>query len=313
MLLTFAGTVPDPASAAGLINLASLHNPVWTSVDNLRDPAVLKTKAGYHLFYSRFTTGAWSNPGNWAIASVFTKDFVHYENDHDVSGKGHASPGDVVFWGGRWVLPFCTYPASPVRLCFSTSVDLTNWSAPEPFLAAAAQLPWNGGRRVIDPSLVIEGDTLHCFFIGSDFHTNASGRKIRGNLMGHAITRDPELKQWQILTTDAPLIGVSEEAPDGVENTMIFRTGDGWTMIYSEGLEHQHLARATSRDLIQWRLEGPIEIPRQRWMSRKFGAPYVWREESQWLMILMGTNEKDRTTFGLLSSTDGSRWQLLPE
>ena len=53
---------------------------------------------------------------------------------------------------------------------------------------------------------------------------------------------------------------------------------DHWTMIYSEGLADQHLAIASSPDLIEWKLEGPIEIPRQKWMSRKFGAPFIWRE-----------------------------------
>ena len=310
-------TRPAPQASAGnnqpRLNLSPLRNPVWTARDNLRDPSVLKTDDGYYLFYSRFLKGAWSNPKNWVVASVFTKDFVHFENDHDISPKGFASPGDVVSWHGRWLLPYQNYPASPVRLCFSESRDLTNWSAPKFFLAAAAKLPWNTAGRVIDPSFVVAGDTLHCFFIGSGFRTDASGKSIRGNLMGHAITRDPKLEQWEILTPDAPLIGFSATAPDGVENAMIFRTGGQWTMIYSEGLEKQHLALATSPDLLKWKLEGPIEIPRQKWMSRKFGAPFVWKDAAQWMMILMGTNDQDRTTFGLLTSPDGRQWDLLDE
>lgn len=301
------------SSRSSPLNLDQLRNPVWTSPDNLRDPSVLKTTNGYHLFYSRFSNGDWNRPENWAVAEVFTEDFVRFENDRDVSPKGCASPGDVVFWHGRWVLPYQRYPASPVRLCVSESGDLTNWSAPGLFLEAAASLPWNQARRVIDPSFVLDGDTLHCFFVGSGFRTNASGKVIRGNLMGHAVTRDPKLATWDILTPDAPLIGFSAAAPDGVENMMIFRTGDHWTMIYSEGLENQHLALATSPDLMQWNRQGPIDIPRQKWMSRKFGAPYVWRDGKQWLMILMGTNDQNRTTFGLLTSTNGREWKLLPE
>jgi sucrose-6-phosphate hydrolase SacC (GH32 family) len=131
--------------------------------------------------------------------------------------------------------------------------------------------------------------------------------------MGQALTRDPKLEKWEILTRDAPLIGWSDRAPDGVENTMIFKTGDHWTMIYSEGLARQHLALATSKDLRDWKLEGPIDILRQTWMARKFGAPFVWRDDGQWLMILMGTNDRDRTTFGLLRSPDGRNWTPLPE
>ena len=297
------------------LKLDPLRNPVWTAQDNLRDPSVLKTPEGYHLFYSRFSSGegGWSNPKNWATACAFTKDFVHFERDRDVSPKGFASPGDLVQWHGRWLLPYQSYPATPVRLCFSESTDLRAWSAPKFFLEEASQLPWNGHRRVIDPSFLVDGDTLHCFFVGSAVHQDAAGKNIRANLMGHAITRDPKLEQWEILTRDAPMIGWSERAPDGVENTMIFKTGDHWTMIYSEGLANQHLARATSKDLRDWKLEGPIEIPRQKWTAKKFGAPFVWRDDSRWLMILMGTSDRDRTTFGLLTSSDGKRWTMLPE
>jgi len=296
------------------LNLEHLKNPVWISNDNLRDPSVIKTKGGYHLFYSRFSspTSGWGDPENWHIAEVFTKDFATFTNDRDVSPAGCASPGDVVKWHGRWLLPYQTYPGKPTQLVLAESTNLETWTQPRPFLAEALDLPWNQLHRVIDPSFVVDGNTLHCFFIGSANHTNAAGKIIRANLMGHAITRDPNLKQWEILTPNAPLIGYSDEAPDGVENTMIFRTGDHWTMIYSEGLEAQHLACATSSDLVQWKLQGPIEIQRQYWTARKYGAPYVWREENQWLMILMGTSKTDRTTFGLLTSLDGTRWQLLP-
>lgn len=292
-----------------------LHNPVWISADNLRDPSVLKTEDGYHLFYSRLsaTQGGWGNPTNWHIAEVVTKDFVTFTNGHDVSPAGCASPGDVVKWHGRWLLPYQTYPATPTQLVFSESPDLKSWSASKPFLAEARFLPWNKLKRVIDPTLVLDGDVLHCYFIGSANVTNAAGKVLRANPLGHAITRDPKLERWEILTTNAPLLGVSDRAPDGVENIMIFRTDDHWTMIFSEGLANQHLALATSTDLVSWEQHGPIEIPRQKWMARKYGAPFVWRDGDQWLMILMGESSAGRTTFGLLTSLDGTKWVLLPE
>lgn len=306
---------PRPAAPSAGLDVSTLRNPVWVSKDNLRDPSVLKTSAGYHLFYSRFSNGEsnWASPSNWAVACAFTRDFVRFEHDRDVSPKGFASPGDVLRWHGRWVLPYQSYPASPVRLCFSESTNLSDWSAPKFFLEEAAQLPWNGQRRVIDPTLVVDGDTLHCFFVGSAVHQDANKKNVRANLMGHALTRDPKLEEWEILTREAPLIGWSERAPDGVENTMIFKTGDHWTMIYSEGLADQHLAIATSKNLREWKLEGPIQMARQSWMARKYGAPFVWRDDHQWVMILMGTNERDRTTFGLLTSPDGARWTPLQE
>jgi hypothetical protein len=299
------------AQADGL-DLATLRNPVWSSTNNLRDPSVVKTAEGYQLYYSRLA-GPSADPRSWTVACVTTRDFIHFDGDHDVSPIGHASPGDVVRWHGRWVLPYQSYPAPPVRLCFSESTDRQTWSKPKTFLEEAAQLPWNGQQRVIDPTLVVDGESLHCFFVGSAFHKDDTGNDVRANLMGHAITRDPKLKNWEILTRSHPLINWSDKAPDGVENTMVFKTGDHWTMIYSEGLANQHLALATSRDLLAWESAGPISIPCQFWMSRKFGAPFVWREDTRWLMILMGTNRRDRTAFGLLTSVDGKGWALLPE
>jgi len=180
-------------------------------------------------------------------------------------------------------------------------------------LAEAHFLPWNRLQRVIDPTLVLDGAVLPCFFVGSASVTNAAGKVLRANLLGHAITRDPKLEKWEILTPDVPLIGVSERAPDGVENIMIFRTGDHCTMIFSECLANQHLALATSLDLVSWQLGGPIELPRQKWMMHKYGAPFVWREKNQWLMMLMGENAASRTTFGLLTLPDGKNWTLLQE
>jgi sucrose-6-phosphate hydrolase SacC (GH32 family) len=295
------------------LDLAALHNPVWTSTDNLRDPSVVKTAGGYELFYSRFSGTNWASPNSWTIAQVFTRDFVHFENDRDVSPKGCASPGDVIFWGGRYILPYQTYPTKPTQLVFSESPDLKNWDSPKPFLTEARFLPWNKLQRVIDPTLVLDGDTLHCFFIGSANVTNADGKILRANLLGHAITRDPKLEHWEILTTNAPLLGVSRRAPDGVENIMIFRTGDHWTMIFSEGLANQHLALATSTNLILWEQHGSIEITRQKWMAHKYGAPFVWRDGGRWFMVLMGENAVGRTTFGLLTSPDGKKWTPLPE
>ena len=299
--------------ADGPLDLARLRNPVWSSADNLRDPSVLRVSDGYQLFYSRFVGTNWASPASWTIAATFTRDFARFENDRDVSPKGHASPGDVVKWHGRFILPYQTYPTAPTQLCFSESPDLLTWSAPKPFLTEARFLPWNTLRRVIDPTLVIDGDTLHCWFVGSANVTNAAAKTVRANLLGHAITRDPKLERWEILSTNAPLLGVSGRAPDGVENVMIFHTGDHWTMIYSEGLANQHLALATSADLLTWQLGDPIELPRQKWMARKYGAPFVWREADQWLMILMGQSATGRTTFGLLTSPDAQRWTLLPE
>jgi sucrose-6-phosphate hydrolase SacC (GH32 family) len=245
---------------------------------------------------------------------VFTKDFVNFEDDHDITPKGFAGPCNPVLWHGRYLLPYTSYPLAPSKLCYSESKDLEQWGKPIVFLDEARHVPWNTHKRAIDPTFVADGDTLHCFFIGSCW-TETKGR--HANLMGHAVTTDPELKEWKILTPGKPLIGRSKGPSssdyDGAENLTVFKTGNQWTMIYSEGLVHQHIAYAQSPDLTHWTLHGPVRLPVQNWMKRKHGGPLVWREKDYWVMILMGTAEDNRTRFGLLTSDNGVDWSPLPE
>ncbi len=291
------------------MDLKKLSNPIWKRSDNLRDPSVWKSADGYHLFYSRYSNNDWTKPENWSIAHVITKDFVTFEEDRDISAKGFASPGDVIRWKGKYILPYQSYPEVPTMLCYSTSDDLENWSKPVFFLEEAVHLPWNQANRVIDPTFVTEGERLHCFFVGTDRVHYASAT----NLVGHAYTDDPELKGWTITTVDSPLIGTCEDGPDGAENVTVFRNNNEWVMIYSEGLKSQHLAYITSKDLIHWGNKGKITISEQSWMSTRYGAPYVWKEDEYWVMILMGEDGNSHTTFGLLTSKDGIIWEALSE
>ena len=283
-----------------------LHNPIWSRSDNLRDPSVFKTPDGYYLFYSRYSNNDWTKPENWSVACTFTKDFIHFEKDRDISAKGFASPGDVISWNGKYLLPYQSYPDSPTLLCYSTSADLKSWTEPVFFLQEAASLPWNQANRVIDPTFVADGERLHCFFVGTDrIHYQSPI-----NLVGHAYTDDPQLQKWILTTVDSPLIGACEEAPDGAENVTVFHNGKEWIMIYSEGLINQHLASIVSSDLIHWGNRRKIDIPGQSWLAVRYGAPFVWKEDEKWMMILMGEAENGHTTFGLLSSADGYHWNM---
>jgi hypothetical protein len=296
-----------------MLDLAGLRNPIWRTDDRLRDPAVLPVQNGYLVFYSRFSANrAWLDPHAWAVACACTSNFRTFAHDHDVTAKGFASPGDAVCWGGRWVLPYQSYPTNPTHLCFSESSDLHTWTAPTFVLSEANELPWNTCQRAIDPTFVVDGEVLHCFFVGS-CATDTPDHHI--NMVGHAVSTDPGLQRWCIITRDAPLIGRSQGAHTdaSANNVTVFRTGEGWTLIYSEGVADQHLAWARSPDLLRWEFQGALPLPAQRWMSRKHGAPFVWREGDGYMMILMGTDAADWTTFGLLTSRDGVHWAPLPE
>jgi hypothetical protein len=293
-----------------MVDLALPHNPVWQRSDNLRDPAVLPTSDGYLIFYSRFSNGDWREPENWAIAWTFTEDFVSFRCDRDITPKGYASPGDPVHWHGRFLLPYQSHPAGPSRLHYSSYGRGGRWSDPVPFLMQANSLPWNTVHRASDPSFVADGDTLHCFFVGAQGQNGS-----RGDFLGHAITQDPQLQEWEILSWDNPVAVASDSELTGMQHQCIFRSGDRlWTMIYSEGLPNEHLAYAQSADLMTWERQGRLDLPVQSWMKGRYGAPYVWRDaDGRWLMLLMGQDLSGHTSLGLFSSDDALHWEPLPE
>ena len=292
-----------------MIDLSPIRNPSLRLDDNLRDPSVFKLPDGYCLLYTRYLIGDWNTGGNWSVACCFTQDFVHFTGHHDITPKNFASPGDIVHWHGRLILPFQSYPVRPQELFYAESKDGLEWSEPRGFLKEVLNLAWNTDRRAIDPSFVVDGDELHCFFVGSD----GLGTPNRANLLGHAVTRDPMLKEWKILNVEAPLMG-RDRAPDGVENVVVYRAAHQWIMMLSEGMENQHLALACSDDLRTWQPAGSVSIPSQPWLSFRHGAPFVWQEEGTYFMILMGEeNPEHRSSIGFLTSSDGICWELLPE
>jgi len=48
-----------------------------------------------------------------------------------------------------------------------------------------------------------------------------SNPKRKGNLLGHTMTQDPDLKDWTITSIQEPLIEDYEYAPDGMENAVV--------------------------------------------------------------------------------------------
>lgn len=291
-----------------MIATANITNPVLRFADNLRDPSVHRRGDGYDLFYTRYKGGDWNAAGNWSVGCCFTRDFVSFSGHRTIAGPNFASPGDVVRWHGRCVLPFQSYPQRPQKLFYAESPDGYAWSEPRSFLDDALKIAWNTDQRAIDPSFVVDVDRLHCFFVGSD----GLGTPQRANLLGHAITQDPTLRDWTILTSDAPLMG-RDRAPDGVENVVIYRAANRWIMMLSEGILDQHLTMAESTDLRTWQSLGRVELPSQPWCSFRYGAPFVWQEDDRYYMVLMGEeNEQHRSSLGFLTSPDGLHWVLGP-
>ena len=300
---------PHPVDPGSIASIASLQNPVFSRSDNVRDPAVLRMETEWQLLYTRYSNDDWNQPENWSVARVRTTDWRNFTGDRDLTPKGYASPGDVVSWHGRWVLPYESYPVHPSGLFYSHSENRHHWSEPVAFLAEVRELPWNHYRRAIDPTIVVDGERAWCFFTAS---VPGRGERPRANAIGLAVTRDPELRTWEIITRDAPLLGPSDDYPDGVENLTVFRRDSRWEMLYSAGLRGQRIATMWSEDLIHWHDPTPVALEPQWWCERVQGAPCLVEGMSQPTMLIMGGDANGRTRFGMAVETAPGSWRMLP-
>lgn len=192
----------------------------------------------HELFFTHYEghpTQLWSCEACYTVQVVRTTDWRTFSAPKPVTPTGFVSPDAPVEWRGATLLAFQAYPDKALGgrrsgLFFSRWSASGRWSAPRPFLQEVLALPWNDARRAIDPTLVMGPDgRLHCFFVGSSHMPPRLGgaRRRRINLLGHAATSDPQLRLWTILTKEAPLLGASARAPDGVENVAVFRRADG--------------------------------------------------------------------------------------
>lgn len=221
-------------------------NPIFTLREGrVRDPAVLlSADGGLELFFTHFRgknpKSMWGGEAvkKYAVRRVHaTADWASIGEPLDATPAGYVSP-DVVTWANRTILAYTAYPDRALGgktsgLYYSRRLDRAKlgWSKPRPFLPEALELPWNTARRAIDPTLVVGPDgRLHCFFVGAAHLPDAptdggrrdgekggnekGGKRRRANLLGHAVTSDPELREWRVLTREAPLLGVSARAPE---------------------------------------------------------------------------------------------------
>ena len=243
----------------------------------MRDPAVALAADGtYELFthYHGSVKRMWSDVGGYGVRAVTTRDWRAFSPPLNVTPAGFVSPDAPVHWHGSAWLAYQAYPdealGGPRSDLLSRQISAGWHGGQDPATALfeeALDLSWNTAHRAIDPTLIVDGrGRLRCFFVGSMYllGTAEIGQKPKkANLLGHAVTDDPTLRRWTILSRDAPLLGVSARAPDGVENVAVFPTSRGrYLMIYSEGLAAQHLAHAVSEDdMDTWRDLGPLALP----------------------------------------------------
>ena len=153
---------------AETLNLNALTSPVLfrgNATTAYRDPAVLYDNGTFWLIISYVTI----DPNKKAydqLAWTKSQDLIHWTPVVPFTPKdqhlNYSSPGNIVRFGGQWVLCAQTYPRpngerfgnADSRLWLFRSADLGHWSEPELLHVKGPNVPREKMGRMIDPFLI---------------------------------------------------------------------------------------------------------------------------------------------------------------
>ena len=135
---------------AGKSLLAAMDSPVLLRGDadtSYRDPAALYVNGEFHLFYT-YNRPDPDGKVYWYTATSRSRDLKHWSAPRLLTPKdqsrNYSSPGNVIRFGGEWVMCLQTYPIpnfkradkvrsgdATARLFLMRSRDLETWSPPD--------------------------------------------------------------------------------------------------------------------------------------------------------------------------------------
>lgn len=157
--------------------------------DMAKDPAVVKFKGKYYLYYS-IAPNASMNYSTWDIGIAVSGDMESWEKIGELDRVGDAEkPGicapAALLYEGKIHLFYQTYGRFVGdSICHAYSEDGIHFTRNETNPIIRAEGSWNCGRA-IDADVVIMGDELYMYFA----------------------TRDPELKTQMLAAAKCPLDG----------------------------------------------------------------------------------------------------------
>ena len=252
------------AEVAGRVDVTALPSPLLLRGDAThayRDPAVVYEQGQFHLFYTFNPPPDPDGKVYWYVAVSRSRDLRHWTEPCLLTPKDQSrnfsSPGNVIRWGGQWMLCLQTYPlpqlfaTDPVRFADDTarvfvmrSDDLVAWSEPELLRVKGPQVPVQKMGRMIDPFLLEdarEPGKWWCFF--------------KQNGASRAWSHD--LVTW---TYDGHFAAG--------ENVCILRDGDEYVLFHSPS---NGIGVKRSSDLVHWRDAGLLVLGQPQWSWARQG------------------------------------------
>jgi hypothetical protein len=272
-----------------------------------RDPAAFYHEGTFHLFFSLMEIEP-DGKAYWYTASSTSADLIRWTAPKRLTPRDRnlnfSSPGNVVRFGGKFVLSLQTYPTpngevfgnETARVWTMRSNDLAHWEKPEMLMVTGPGVPVEKMGRMIDPFLLEDKDEpgkWWCFY--------------KQNGVSMSWSRD--LRTWTY----------SGHANAG-ENVCVLVEGDEYILFHSP---RNGIGVKRSRDLKEWRDGGLLTLGQQDWpwAQRRLTAGFVldMRKEpgvGRYLMFFHGdTGEGPKTneahgqgTLGLAWSDDLLHW-----
>lgn len=291
------------------IDLASIASPILFKGDAVtayRDPAAVYHQGVFHLY---FTLVRKEPDGKiWMyLAESRSRDLKSWSAPRILTPRDQrlnfSSPGNVVRFGGEWILCLQTYPRpngekygnADSRLWIMRSRDLERWSAPELLRVKGPETPVEKMGRMIDPCLLRDKDDpgkWWCFY--------------KQNGVSMSWSRD--LKTWTYAGRTS-----------GGENACVLVDGADYLLFHSPD---NGIGIKRSVDLKTWRDEGLLTLGQKDWdwAKGRLTAGFVLdlRNEpaiGKCIMFFHGSGPEDeRTMFdnfaslGLAWSDDLKNW-----
>ena len=168
-------------SRVGKIDFLAIKSPIILKGDETtayRDPACIYHNGVFRLFYTYNLTEE-GGKAYWVTAFSKSRDLIHWTEPKIITpvdrSLNFASPGNVIRYGGDWILCLQTYPTPKgekygnrnCRVWIMRSKDLEDWGPAELLRVKGPDVPFEKMGRLIDAYLIEDKDEpgkWWCFF-----------------------------------------------------------------------------------------------------------------------------------------------------
>ena len=226
------------------IDLARIPNTIFLKGDShiaYRDPAGHYHNGIFRVFH---TQAHREKDGRcyWYLGVTESRDLTNWTEPRILTPKdanlNFCGPGNIIRFGGKWLLCLCSYIGRDARSFRMESDDLIHWQEPEIMLLRGPDVSREEMGRMIDPYFVQDKEDKQkwwCFYKQN----------------GASISYTYDFKTWSYFGR-----------VDAGENSCVLVEGDEYILIHSPG---NGIGMKRSKDLRTWTDHGILTLGQEDW------------------------------------------------